>query len=212
MPDLKHVGRTKNNRKCIVAYRVIPGDPNNCLVIHPETLDADQHDSLMKLVESNTGQAAYELAEAMHRTTLVDGRNMLRAFHTQGKLVKASTKDIVMVPNSLSSINLAELNELIANQKGVSVADLALGADKIKKAPEEQKTEADTVSDYSQETATPEVTDNAASSEPLSDDELAKQLRSQADAMFKEAKRLREQAEELVPIKKKTTKKTETSA
>jgi hypothetical protein len=38
----------------------------------------------------------------------------------------------------------------------------------------------------------------------LSDEDLAAQYRSQADAMFKEAKRLREQAEELAPTKKKT--------
>ena len=46
----------------------------------------------------------------------------------------------------------------------------------------------------------------------LTDDQLAAQYRSQADAMFKEAKRLREQAEELAPTKKKATKKTEESA
>jgi hypothetical protein len=39
----------------------------------------------------------------------------------------------------------------------------------------------------------------------ISDEQLAASLRSQADGMFKEAKRLREQAEELVPTKKKKT-------
>ena len=42
--------------------------------------------------------------------------------------------------------------------------------------------------------------DNAA----LSDEDLAASYRSQADRMYKEAKRLREQAEELVPTKKKS--------
>jgi len=37
----------------------------------------------------------------------------------------------------------------------------------------------------------------------LSDEDLAANYRSQADRMFKEAKRLREQAEELAPTKKK---------
>jgi len=37
----------------------------------------------------------------------------------------------------------------------------------------------------------------------IDDATLAAQYRSQADTMFKEAKRLREQAEELVPTKKK---------
>ena len=38
----------------------------------------------------------------------------------------------------------------------------------------------------------------------ISDEQLAASYRSQADAMFKEAKRLREQAEELVPTKQKS--------
>jgi hypothetical protein len=40
----------------------------------------------------------------------------------------------------------------------------------------------------------------------LSDEDLAKSYRSQADAMFKEAQNLRKQAEELAPTKKKTAK------
>ena len=36
----------------------------------------------------------------------------------------------------------------------------------------------------------------------LSDEDLAASYRSQADRMYKEAKRLREQAEDLVPTKK----------
>jgi len=43
----------------------------------------------------------------------------------------------------------------------------------------------------------------------LDDAKLAKNLRSQADAMFKEAQSLRRQADELDPPAKKTAKKTE---
>lgn len=204
MPDLKHVGRLRtNNRKCIVAYRVIPGDPDHCLVVHTESLDADQHDTLINLVESNAGQSAYELAEAMIRTSLPDGRNMLAAFHAQGKLTKLPTKDVEMVPNSVTSVNLAELNQIIADQKGVTVAELAVkGPDGQTKKPVEVKEEtpADAANMYTETTVAPQT-------DVLSDDDLAKQLRSQADAMFKEAQRLRKQAEELSPTKKKTTSK-----
>ena len=86
---------------------------------------------------------------------------------------------------------LNELNEIIAQQKGVTVADLA-GV-----AP---------ATTLETETTTPPADDGV-----LTDEQLAAQYRSQADAMFKEAKRLREQAEELSPTKKKT-KKTEESA
>ena len=55
----KHVGRIiSNKRKVIVAYRVVPGDPDNCLVIQTENLSADEHDSLIKAVESAAGQEA----------------------------------------------------------------------------------------------------------------------------------------------------------
>ena len=51
MAEIKHVGRlTTNNRKLVVAYRVIPGDPENCLVIHTESLDAADHDTLINTV------------------------------------------------------------------------------------------------------------------------------------------------------------------
>ena len=43
----------------------------------------------------------------------------------------------------------------------------------------------------------------------LTDEDLAAQYRSQADALFKEAKALREQAEELKPTKRKTKKQSD---
>jgi hypothetical protein len=199
MADLKHVGRqASNKRKCIIAYRVIPNDPEHCLVIFTESLESADHDSLIKAVESNSGQNAYEFAEAMSRTTLSDGRNMLAAFHTMGKLTKMPTSAIELVPNSQSTANLAEVNKFVAEQKGVTVEDLALqsGGTTSKKTPEAPVAEAPVA--------------EAPASDVLTDEQLAAQYRSQADALYKEAKRLREQAEELVPTKRKT-KKTESA-
>ena len=202
MPTYKHVGRVKSNqRKVVVAYRVIPGDPESALVVQTENLNADEHDALIKLVESDAGQQAYEFAEAMARARLPDGRNMLAGFHTTGKLSKVPAELIEMMPNRATVINLKELNETIASQKGVTVADLALkGADgkSATLAPEMEPAEkVDAVSIYN----TTEVTATAADG-VLTDDVLASQLRSQADAMFKEAQALRKQAEDLVPTKK----------
>ena len=204
--SLKHVGRIRTtNRKVIVAYRTVPGEPENCIVVTTENLMAEEHDTLIKLVESNAGQNANELADAMARTPLPDGRNMLAAFHTTGKMVKAATKDVDMTPDNKTIINLAELNKIIAEQKGVSVEDLAVKSG----APAQTSTD---------ETTTPVVEEpvveplQAGTDGVLTDEQLAAQYRSQADAMFKEAKRLREQAEELVPTKKKAKAKTEESA
>jgi len=193
---LKHVGRNAaTGRKVVVAYRVIPGDPDYCLVIPTSALDAAQHVDLMKALESNAGQNAYEFAEAMARTTLSDGLNMLAGMQRYGKLTKVKTDTIEMTPDTASSVNLAELNKMIAEQKGVTVADLALkGPDGRTVQPVQETRTIDPAADY----ATTSV-DGV-----LSDDDLAAQYRSQADALFKEAKSLREQAEKLVPTKKKT--------
>jgi hypothetical protein len=206
---LKHVGRVAaNQRKVVVAYRVVPGDPDSCLVIQTENLSADEHDALIKAVESAAGQEAYEFGEAMARNTLPDGRNMLAGFHTTGKIRKMPTKEIEMLPNRSSSINLALLNEEIAKQKGITVNDLAITDSKGKTKPLIQPVEdsVDPVATYT------ETTLQAPTDGVISDEELAAQYRSQADALFKEAKALREQAEELVPTKRKSTKKTTETA
>jgi len=202
MPDLKHVGRHVTSRKrCVVAYRIVPQAPEYCLVVNSESLDADQHDTLMRLVESNAGQTAHELAEAMQRTTLPDGRNMLQAFHTQGKLVKTATKDIEMIPNQQTSINLAKLNEMIAEQRGITVHDLSLGIN----SQEEKARHLSENPDAATEMVPPQTDPAAAYAEDaglLTDEKLANDYRTQADAMEAEANSLRDQAEQLSPTPK----------
>lgn len=194
---LKHVGRmAKNKRKVVVAYRVVPNESDYAIVVTTENLMAEEHDALMKAVESDAGQTAEEFATVMARSQLPDGRNMLAAFHTTGKMVKVATKDVEMTPNRNTSIMLNELNDLIAQQKGVSVEDLAVKpagtqATETKRSVVKEAPVADT--------------------EVITDDALAAKYRSDADTLFKEAKRLREEAEKLAPTKKKT-KKTEESA
>jgi hypothetical protein len=204
---LKHVGRIKKSKKkVVVAYRVVPQDAEHCLVVPTEALMAEEHDALMKAVESNAGQNAYEFAEAMMRTQLPDGRNMLVGFHQTGRLQRYPTTEIEMTPDSKNTVGLDELNRVIAEQKGVSVEDLALSDGKKPKPTPEVTEEATTAIDGADFDTPPEVMQaaQAATGEVLSDEELAAKYRSDADRMFKEAKRLREQAEELVPTKKKT--------
>ena len=203
----KHVGRIiSNKRKVIVAYRVVPGDPDNCLVIQTENLSADEHDSLIKAVESAAGQEANEFGEAMARVTLPDGRNMLAGFHTTGKLRKVPTELVEMTPTNNDTVQLSELNKIIAEQQGVTIADLAIkGPDGETVVPAVDSTE--TVDPTKVYTSSPEPA-TAKTDGVMSDEDLAASYRSQADALFKEAKQLREQAEELVPTKRKSSKKT----
>ena len=193
---LKHVGRLKNNKnKVVVAYRTIPGDAKHAVVVNTPGLSADEHDSLMKYVESQAGQDAYEFAEMMARATLPDGRNMLAAFHQTGKMMKVAVEEVEMQPDHQTVMPLDELNQMIAEQKGVTIDELAIKPD----VPVNESTEATPVA--SMQTADiPASQDNNV----LSDADLAAQYRSQADGLYKEAKALRAKAEELVPTIKKS--------
>jgi len=192
----KHIGRLKSNkRKVAVAYRTIPGDHTHALVVSTENLTDSDHDILMQLIDSPSGQSAYELAEAMARTRLSDGSVMLARFHAQGKLIKVPTSEVLMTPTTNTTVELDELNKLIAEQKGVSIADIALQGDATTLATAQEVRDTTAPSNEPVSAPTQEGV--------LSDEDLAAQYRSQADTMFKEAKRLREQAEELAPTKKK---------
>jgi hypothetical protein len=201
MADIKHIGRMKaTGRKVVVAYRTLPGESDSALVVPTEALSPEQHDALMTLVESNAGQNAYEFAEALARTHFSDGQIMLNQLHFSNRLAKVKTSDVEMTPNLHASIDLAQLNQIIAEQRGISVNDLALG----NAVSTDPKTIA-TVNDLApQPEETFEVKQPSATTEPLSDSDIARNLRSQADAMYKEAAKLRAQAEELAPSKKKT--------
>jgi len=199
MADIKHVGRLRSNqKKVVVAFRTLPGESDSALVVLTENLTDDQHDSLIKLVESPAGQNAYEFGEVMSRSRFPDGTSMLAILHLNNKLSKVKTSEVEMIPNNLTSVGLDQLNQLIAEQKGISVNDLALGNNV-------QIEEAATVTDLAPEKETqsavqePVIIDEG----PVSDAELAKRYRSQADRLSKEAAQLRRKADEIMPIKKK---------
>ena len=208
MAETKHVGRLKaNQRRVVVAYRVIPGEetPTNSLVIDTASLSDADHDTLIKTVEGSAGQEAFEFAEVMARTTLSDGSNMLANFHTNGKLTKVPMNQVEMLPNPNYTIGLDELNKVIADQKGTTIAGLAMKdpnelpeGTTVTEAGSVNEMPATTTVQAEAQAASIQAPDNAA----LTDEQLAASYRSQADSMFKEAKRLREQAEELVPTKK----------
>jgi len=208
MSNHKHVGRiARTKASVVVAYRVVPGEPDNCLVVTTSNLSADEHDALIRTVESTAGQQSEEFATVMARTKLPDGRTMLPWFHASGKLVKVPTNTVEMMPNRNTSIMLNELNNLIAAQRGVTVADLAIGGSRPAPVAEKPVSAEEAVAAYTTGAQAPLV---AADDGVLDDAAIAAKLRSDADRMYKEAKSLRDQAEALVPTKKtvrKTTKK-----
>ncbi len=56
MAELKHIGRViSTKKKCIVAYRTLPGDAHYCLIVPTESLPDSYHDAIINLVESPAG-------------------------------------------------------------------------------------------------------------------------------------------------------------
>lgn len=211
MVSLKHVGRfVTNGRKCLVAYRTLPGESNSCLVVQTENLTDAQHDALIQLVESPAGQDAHEFAEVLARSPFPDGSTMLANLHVNGKLIKVPTDKVEMTPNFQTTILLSELNATIAQQLGVAIDDLAI-TDPRKPKDGTEVTEVATVKDLSTEESNTVKTTSASVNETASPtpttfetaEAEAKFYRSQADKLAKQAAEFRRKAEELVPTKKK---------
>lgn len=196
--EIKHVGKMKNTGdKIAVVFRTIPGESDQALVLPTATLKDEYHDALMKMIESDQAQQTNELGEIMFTRTFPDGRRMLTAMEQDNRLRKVSTSNILMTPTPTNQILLSELNTLIAEQKGMTVDSLyTLVSGAPKDAPAEK----------------PAAATETKNEGVLSDSDLAKSYRSQADAMYKEAARLRREADELDPPKKKTTAKTTSEA
>jgi hypothetical protein len=202
MANIKHVGRMKANKaKILVVFKTLPNDPEHCLVVGTASLDDVYHNSIINLVESQQAQDTFEFGEILSIRYFPDGKPMLAALHQNRNLIRVPTKDVEMTPSTTTVISLDELNLLIAEQRGVKVEDLAITASSSKSEVQEIAK----VKDLMEPAAAPEVKTDGV----LSDTDLAKSYRSQADAMYKEAARLRKEADELDPPKKKTVKVSE---
>jgi hypothetical protein len=171
---IKHVGQNIQGKKVVVLFREVPGEPENCLVVHTEKLPASYHDDLMRAVESNICQDQLDTHDFLFRQSFQDGTNMLNTLHQQGWIVKVPTKSILMRPTPGVEINLVDLNKelkQITNQEAVQG---------IKRAT---------------------VPAAAPSTPPgvISDEQLAAKYRSQANTFEAEVRRLREEANKLDP-------------
>lgn len=193
---MKHVGKMKNNSaRVVVLYRTVPSEPNNCLVVGTQGLIDSHHDALMSLIENPSGQEANELADLLAVRKFPDGANMLQYLHTNGHIKKVPTTMVLMTPNTQTQLPLNELNELIAKQKGVTVNELAgLKPDAV--PVQEEKIVDSTIQTESKNTNEKFTLTPA-------------EMRSRADALYKEAARLRKEADELDPPKSKKTAKIE---
>jgi len=187
---VKHVGQLGNGSKVLVVMRTLPGEPTSALVIPTAALKQTYHDELDSLVMKDESQQAYEFATILNVRKFSDGSTMLPSLHAKGLMKKVATSEVTMTPATSkdSWVQLDKLNEIIAEQRGVGIDELALTP-----------------------SGKPGKTVGTANEAPaqdgvLSDADLAAQYRAQADALYKEVQQLRKQADELAP--KTTAKKT----
>ena len=212
MAFMKHVGK-HGDRKVCVLFREVPGEDHMCLIVYPETIQAVWQDAIQKVLESDIGQQAEQLADALHRSLFPDGRAILETLHQERMIKKVRTSDIIMTPNTASKIRLDELNKMLnemklgdAAVKKMAENDASRGmvAPEVKRAAEARyKAEQANLSN-SDYVAPPTLT--AGQDGALSDRDIAANMLAQAKAMelnalamSKEAARMKKDAERMDP-------------
>ena len=185
MAIMKHVGKY-GEKPCVVVFREIPNEPENCLVIMSDSLDEVKHDNLMNVVQSAEGQEAKEFSEVLNRRQFSSGENMLQQLHAEGKLAKVPVSMVSLTPTPNDSIALAEVNaeiKKLENDPVPPVTDPAHLADD----PEESNVSAPSVADSN--------VDSPAQGLLLQ----AELMEQDAEAMLAEAKEKKRQAFEMDP-------------
>lgn len=203
MKSFKHIGKIVNTgAKVLVVFRTLPGESNTALVLPVSQLPDAYHDSIMETVETTQAQDSFEFGEMMFMRSFQDGRPMLQAMQADGRLHKVATDTVIMTPTPSDAIKLSELNILIAEQKNCTVDDLYTF---VSGAPAKSSAKAKEIAKTNQTEAVVAPV-KAAATEALTDKDIAKSYRSQADAMYKEAAKLRKDADQLDPPIKKAVK------
>lgn len=117
---IKHVGVVTNTGKnVVVAFMNLPDDDNNALVIDVDALPDTFNESLRRIVESEEGQNAKNLADVLGRRMSPDGSNLtlLNKFHQAGRLQKVPVDLIAMTPRKGVRWPLREILNAMKQQK-----------------------------------------------------------------------------------------------
>ena len=192
---LKHVGRHGEQRVAVV-FREVPNEEHMCLVIYPGQLQSAYHNDLMKCIESNAGQTASNLGEAMQRYVGADGRNLLVAAHRERWMKKVRCQDVIMtpVPNQQGA-RLDEINKIIAEmESGADAAKRMAEIDAQAGMADPAKTVSDTA--YAATAPAGVLTDSDIAADMM---KQAAQMESQIAGLQAEVARLTEEATALDP-------------
>ena len=209
MAFMKHVGKHGDRKVCIL-FRQVPGEDHMCLIVYPETIQVVWQDAIQKVLESDVGQQAEQLADALHRSLLPDGRAILETLHQERMIKKVRTADIIVTPTNNSSIRLDELNKMLNEMKQGEEAVKRLAENDASRgmvAPEVKRAaEAKYKAEQASKTSAPAQTLQAPADGALSDRDIAanmvfqaKQMEQNAKAMIAEAARMKKDAQRMDP-------------
>ena len=208
---LKHVAK-HNDKRTVLLFREVPNEGHMCLVAYSDLLPRLVHDEIMKVLESPSGQAAENLADALFRNIMADGRNTLEVLHKEGFIKKVPTNQVIVTPGGKSNVRLDELNEILN--------EMSKGQDAIKKMAEldanagmsgKRRADPREVGAPRNSRATPAAvpTDAVLTDEDLAQQRLdqAERMRESARQLLAEAERLASEAAGLAPVEKPTKAK-----
>ena len=114
---VKHVGQY-GQKKCVVVFREVPNEEDNCLIVLSDGLEGRMHDELMGVVEGPEAQSAKNLADVLNRRQFSDGSNMLTSLHFAKRLTKVGVNMVDMTPLPGQRVSLESLNEEIRKIDG----------------------------------------------------------------------------------------------
>jgi hypothetical protein len=174
---IKHVGK-HDQRKCVLLFKEVPGEDDMCLIVYTDLLPKLVHDPVMRCVESEVGQNSNDITGPLQRTLMDDGRNVLNTIHANGYIRKVPTNQMILTPNSSTTIRLDELNKIMK--------DMASGEDATKRLADLDANAG--MKDPAK--ALPESVPLVADGGVLTDASIAQGQLSQADRMAEDAQRL----------------------
>ena len=106
---MKHVG-VYGGKPCVVVFREVPNEPENCLIVLSNGLEDVKHDDLMNVVSSAEGQGAREISEVLARRQYTTGEQILNDLHFTKKLTKVPVSQVSLTPTPSQEVPLSEVN------------------------------------------------------------------------------------------------------
>lgn len=177
----KHVGEY-GGKPCVILFREVPNEPENCLIVQTNLLEDRQHDDLMMVIQSAEGQQSGEINEVLQRRQFSDGTNMLNALHFNRNIAKVPVSMVNLTPVPGQSVALSDVNAEIRKMD----APHALKTD---------GTQAERTQETRVTTAEVEGTPANESAETPTEPSVAQGLLTQGQLMMEDAKAMMADAE-----------------